>query len=654
MLEFLPFNKKKFRFFSLKRKWNTKDIEPHETFIDNLAQKKEQELGFSRKRLEVHLSRKVLYLFLIFSLLFLFVLLVRTFQLQVVQGDYYHNIAVRNVLSISSTQISRGVIYDCNYNQLVFNSPQHSLYFRNNTNNLPSEEDIIIVSKAINQSPQQLTKIIEESAGRSISIKRNLSHEELVQVETYINNIPGFYIDSTIGRNYIDSEYFSHIIGYIGKIDQDMLNKNNIKYTIHDYVGKMGIEKFYENELTRAGDTIKIIRDAAGNIKTEEIVEFTEDGTNVVLTIDAQLQKIAGEKITQKIEEEDLRNAALVAINPHTGGIMAMHSFPAFDNNLFQSSSNKGSIEEMFSSDNISFLNRSISAAYPTGSVIKPILAIAALEEKIITPDKKIYSPGYISIPNPWNPSQVTIFRDFQAHGWRDIREAIAVSSNVYFYAIGGGYEDQEGLGVTRINNYLNLFGWNDFTGIDLPGENKGFVPNPEWKKEVFNESWRIGDTYNLSIGQGYLSATPLQMANSYAALVNGGTLYVPHIVKQVIDDDQNILKEISPQVIRENFVSPENLQIVKEGMRKTVEIGTGRSLQVLPVTVGSKTGTAQTSRAGINHSWVTAFAPYDDPEIVIAIIVENVEGVTPIATHLARDILLEYFNEDGEVKNDE
>jgi penicillin-binding protein 2 len=623
---------------------NRKDIEPHEIFLDNLAQKKEEEFGTSKKRLEVSLPITTLRLFsfVVFSLFFL--LFGKSFQMQFVEGEYYKNLAKKNILSISTVQTSRGIIYDRNYNQLVYNAPQYNLYFNKRKLSLTKKEDFELISNIIDKDADSIISDIKENSSSVITIKKNLTHEELVQIKTKTDDLVGFYVNSTNSRDYKDGEIFSHIIGYTGKIDKEMLQSNPGKYTIHDYVGKTGIERYYEKYLTRVGQKTQVEKDVFGNIKSEEVISLPTEGENIVLTIDKNLQEIIEEKTREKLLEIGSRKAAVVVLNPNTGEILAMVSIPSYDNNLFQKNTSQEVFTTLFENEDGVFINRIISSGYPTGSVIKPLLAAAALEEGIITPEKKIHSPGYISIPNPWNPSEPTIFRDFQAHGWRDMREAIAVSSNVYFYAIGGGYEDQKGLGAERIRKYFSLFGWGEKTGIDIPGERDGFIPFPEWKKDSLNDFWRIGDTYNLSIGQGFLSTTPLQVAVSFSALVNGGKVLAPYLVKEIVNDDGEIIERKTPKVIRSNFISPKNLQVVKEGMKQTTVIGTARSLQTLPVSSGAKTGTAQTSKPGINHNWVSAFAPYDEPEIVITVIIEEVKGVTPVATHLARDILTEYF----------
>jgi penicillin-binding protein 2 len=229
------------------------------------------------------------------------------------------------------------------------------------------------------------------------------------------------------------------------------------------------------------------------------------------------------------------------------------------------------------------------------------------------------------------------------------MRQAIAVSSNIYFYTIGGGYEGQQGLGPTRIKKYLDLFGWEQKTGIDLPGEFKGFVPSPDWKKQKKNESWWDGDTYNLSIGQSDLQVTPLQVAVAYGAIANGGTLYKPQIVDKIISstDSSVVMQDFKPEVVSEKIINNEYLHIVREGMRDGVQKPNGSSfmLNSLPVAVAGKTGTAETGRAGYYNTWSSNFAPYDDPEIVFVATIEGVQGLRSATLPVAHDVLDYYFN---------
>jgi penicillin-binding protein 2 len=231
------------------------------------------------------------------------------------------------------------------------------------------------------------------------------------------------------------------------------------------------------------------------------------------------------------------------------------------------------------------------------------------------------------------------------------MRKAIAESCDVYFYTIGGGYKNQPGLGPSRIKKYLELFGWGNKTQIDLPGESEGFIPSPTWKKETKKENWWDGDTYNLSIGQGDILITPLQVATAFVAIANGGTLFQPQVVKQIIDNNKNVIEEIPSKILRENFIDPENLQVVREGMRMGVTgegapLASASSLNYLPVKVAVKTGTAETSKPNYYHKWITVFAPYDDPQIVLTIMIESVRDTQPTAIPVAKEVLNWYFGE--------
>jgi penicillin-binding protein 2 len=232
------------------------------------------------------------------------------------------------------------------------------------------------------------------------------------------------------------------------------------------------------------------------------------------------------------------------------------------------------------------------------------------------------------------------------------MRKAIAQSSNVYFYIIGGGYKDQKGLGPTKIKEYLDLFGWTKKTDIDLPFEAEGFVPDKEWKKNVLKEPWVDGDTYYLSIGQQYIQITPIEVVTSFAAIANGGTLLKPMIVKEIVDSNKNVIKEFKPEVIRANFISNENIEIVKEGMKKAVNgegapLASASILNSLPVSAAAKTGTAELGNDYFNN-WITVFAPADDPQIVITIMVEKVKGLRGVVLPVAKDILEWYFKRDN------
>ncbi|MFC1629889.1 penicillin-binding transpeptidase domain-containing protein, partial [Patescibacteria group bacterium] len=299
----------------------------------------------------------------------------------------------------------------------------------------------------------------------------------------------------------------------------------------------------------------------------------------------------------------------------------------------------------LLNNDQQPLFNRAIAGLYPTGSTIKPLIASAALQEKIIKPQKELHCQGGIMIPHRYDPDIIYSFKDWKTHGFTDTRKAIAESCNVYFYTIGGGYGNQEGLGPNKIKKYLEFFGWAETTDIDLPGEAKGSIPNPAWKKENKGENWWDGDTYNLSIGQGDILVTPLQVTAAFSAVVNGGYLLEPQVVQKIVDSEKNLVETKQIQIVRENFIDFENLKIIREGMRGTVTYGTATLLNSLPVEAAAKTGTAQSSKPDYFHNWITVFAPYDDPQIVLTIVIEDVKELQALPIPLAKEILNWYFS---------
>ncbi len=410
------------------------------------------------------------------------------------------------------------------------------------------------------------------------------------------------------------------------------------------------MEKSYEEVLRKNPGKLRVEKDALGNLISQEIISLPESGKSLVLWLDSELQTKMKEELEKQAKIVGTEKAVALAMDPKTGGILAMVSLPSFDNNLFQRGADQKALNSLLNDPEKILLNRVIAGLYPVGSTIKPLIASAALEEKIISPDKKINDDqGFIVIPNPWDSSSPTIKKDWTIHGWTDMRKAIAESCNVYFYTVGGGYEDQQGLGPTRIKKYLQLFGWGDKTGIDLLEEEiAGFVPDKEWKKKKYNEPWVDGDTYNLSIGQGFVKTTPLEVVTAFSAIANNGKLLQPQAVQKIVDSDKKPIEEFSPKIIRENFIDPANLQIVREGMRQAV---TGQNspqassivLNSLPVSAAAKTGTAELG-GDRYHNWVTVFAPYDDPQIVLTVMLENVKGVQAAALPVARSVLEWYF----------
>jgi len=626
------------------------EIEPNEVFLDKLAQKKEAELGISEQKFEVPLPKIALKGFFIFGLILFFLLFAKTVQLQVMENENLLAQSEENKFAMYQIQAERGVIYDRNLNQLVFNQPSFDLIV--DIRDLPESETEKLrvlkeVSQIVNLNLEELEKKIEESETSLVSVSEDLSHQTLIILETKIGDLAGFKILNNTVREYKDGEDFAHLIGYTGKIrGTEELREAPEFYSIFDYVGRDGLEKSYEATLRKNPGKLQIEKDALGKELSSKVIQLPEPGKNLVLWLDSGLQKKIKDELEKELKNVGSKKGVAVALDPKTGGVLALVSLPSFDNNLFQGGSNPQIIKNLLENPLSPLFNQVISGTFPTGSTIKPLIASAALEEKIISPEKKIYDPGYIEVPHQYNSEVTYKYLDWTVHGWVDLRKAIAESCNVYFYTIGGGYGEQEGLGPTRIKNYLSLFGWGQKTGIDLPGEAKGLLPDPSWKKDIKGENWWDGDTYHLSIGQGDLSVSPLQVAAAFAAIANGGKLLKPQVVQKIVDSDKNVIKEIKPEIIRENFIDPKNLQIVREGMRGAVFYGSSAILGNLMVKAAAKTGTAETSKEEIYHNWITVFAPYDDPQIVLTIMIEDVEGMQPAAARVARPVLEWYFGE--------
>jgi len=610
-----------------------KDIEPQEIFLDQLAQKKEAELGIRERKLEVPVSRKILRGIFFFIIVFLLILFAKTFQFQILENEKYSVLANENKFIFYSIKAERGVIYDSQGEQVVFNEPSFDLVL--DKDKLP--EDQSERTRVLEEISQIINQDYHEFENETLIVK-NLDHETLILLETKIAQFPGFQIERSSIRYYKEGSSFAHIIGYTGKESDE------------EYIGRDGLEKSYEEILRKNPGKTRVERDVYGNPLSKEIVSLPESGKSLVLWLDSGLEKKIEQVLGNILENTGAEKAVGVALDPKTGGVMALVSLPTYDNNLFSKGSDQQALGDLLVDPQQPLFNRAVSGLYSTGSVIKPLIALAALEEEIISPSKKINCEGGIIIPHRYDPEIVYEYKDWRVHGLTNMQKAIAESCNVYFYTIGGGYKNQQGLGPSTIKKYLELFGWGKETGIDLPAEADGLIPFPDWKKEVKGENWWDGDTYNLSIGQGDIKVSPLQVATAFVAIANKGILYKPQVVKQVIDKEKNLIEEIRPEVLRENFIDLGNIEIVRQGMRKAVTgqgspYASATLLNSLPVPVAAKTGTAETFRSNYYHNWIAVFAPYDDPEIVLIIMIENVKDLQAAALPTAKEVLQWYFS---------
>ena len=472
-------------------------------------------------------------------------------------------------------------------------------------------------------------------------VLKNLNNQEITRILPLIDKHDSLSLEATRVRSYPFGEMFSHIVGYIARVNREDIQQGG--YSFIDYVGRQGVESTFNDQLRGVDGVFRKYIGSRGNIEGESLVQEPEQGGTVVLTINFDLQKIIYEELKRTIEQEEGIDAGtVVVLDPRNGAVRAMVSMPAFDPNFFQQGPTQEQVQAYFSLDTVSLLNRATWGEYPSGSVIKPLIAVGALEEDIIDPTTKVTTRGYITVPSVYDSNVSWTFPDWKNHGVVDMSRAIAVSSNVYFYTVGGGYNNIKGLGIAGIVKWLNTFYWGQNLGINFDNESAGVVPTPEWKRRNKGQEWYIGDTYNTAIGQGDILVTPLQIVTSLGAVVNGGSLYKPYVVDRV-ENIGNAGTAYFSDVLAQDIAKQESLNVVKQGMRQAVLEGSSRLLQSVPVQVAGKTGTAQAGNEN-NHALFAGFVPYQDPEFVFVALLEKGQESTK-AVILARDILQRYYS---------
>jgi penicillin-binding protein 2 len=431
-------------------------------------------------------------------------------------------------------------------------------------------------------------------------------------------------------RRYVVLDGLSHLVGYVKYPSKD----NSGIYYEEVFKGKDGVESYYDEALTGQNGVKLTETDATGKVQSESILTPPTDGVNLILSIDSKIQSKLFNTIKQTTSDRGFTGGAGVIVDVRNGEILALTSYPEYNQNLLTDGSDHRSISSLLNQSGKPFLNRAISGLYIPGSIIKPFIAMGVLQEQVIDPLKQILSTGSISIPNPYDPTKKTIFRDWKAHGWVDMRHAISESSDEYFYTVGGGNGDQKGLGIDNISKYVRMFGFGNPTGINLFGEQGGNVPSQEWKRNTFDgEPWRLGDTYNSSIGQYGFQITPLQVVRGISAFANGGTLVTPTVL---LNDPVNDSKSTFLSFSKDNF------QVVRDGMHLSAIEGTAKGLNISGLSIAAKTGTAElgVTKVFVN-SWVIGFFPYENPRYAFAVLMEKGPKSNSIgATYVMRTLL--------------
>ncbi len=414
------------------------------------------------------------------------------------------------------------------------------------------------------------------------------------------------------GRFYAPIKGLAHVVGYV---KYPLVDKSGVYYEL-DYRARDGVERAYDAEL-KGNNGLKLREtDVLGNVTSESIIEKPTDGQTLVLSIDARVTEVLHGAIASLATSNGFVGGAAVIMDVRTGEILALTSYPEYGQNALTSGLDQKSFNLLINDKRNLFLNRAVGGLYTPGSIIKPIIALAALNENLISPGKEILSTGSITVPNPYDSSKPSIFGDWKAHGWTDMREALAVSSDTYFYSIGGGFKDQKGLGITLIDKYLNQFALAEATGIELGGEVRGLIPTPEWKAATFDgDIWRLGDTYITTIGQYGTQMTPLNAARFVAAIANKGNILKPSLK----------IGGLREPIERKVLFQEEDWRVVHEGMREGVTYGTSVGLNVSYVSAAGKTGTAEIGAGkAYVHSWSVGFFPYETPRYAWAVVMEK------------------------------
>ncbi len=411
-------------------------------------------------------------------------------------------------------------------------------------------------------------------------------------------------------RIYIDGGGFAHLLGFVKYPGKDS-SGNFYSYYI---LGQDGIEKYYDEKLRGANGAKLTEVTVKGVIESQSTLEPPQNGEKINLSIDSEVEQELYRQIESAAENSGFVGGAGVIMDVHTGEVIAMASYPDYNSNIMSDGTDRSKIVEYLQGKRQPFLDRVITGLYAPGSIIKPFIALGILQEKIINPIKEIFTIGYLSLPNPYNPDNPTIFKDWKNHGSVDMRRALAVSSDVYFYITGGGFMGQKGLGIDKIDEYVFKFLFGESTSGFFEGPD-GTVPTQEWKKETFDgEAWSVGNTYHTAIGQYGFQVTPLQIARAMTGIATEGTIVEPVIIK----DEQGKKTPVEK-------IDKQNYKIVKEGMRQAVTDGTAIALNIDGVEVAAKTGTAELGSAKSKvNSWVEGFFPYDEPKYVFALVLEN------------------------------
>ena len=588
---------------------------------------------------EVVLRSRFLFFHAVIVLSFL-VLIAQLWRMQIVEGSQYVERADANRIRRLTIPSIRGIVYDRNGTPLIKNVPSFAAAAV--IGDIPEAESQRILNTVAMILAVPVTDIeqkmkLAKNEGRLFTptiIKSNLNEYSAHVLKERASELPGVKVVVQPQRHYLGGDTMSHVLGYVGHISaEEYAALKNDGYDLNDTIGKTGVEASYEKELRGQPGWEDVEVNAHGVSSDTLAVKQPKDGYNLRLSIDLSLQQ----EMTRLLQEgtRGSNYASAMAMDPSTGRVLGMVSIPSYDNNVFTAARDDDAIQSLLDDPNLPLINYSVGGRHPPGSVFKLITGLAALQEGIATPSTTITSTGSISVANQYDPRIRYIFRDWAALGTMNFYRGVAMSSDVYFYYLAGGFNDFKGLGADRLANYARTFGLGRPTGIDLPNEIDGLVPDPEWKEEALKESWLLGDTYHMGIGQGYMAITPIQMLVATSTIANRGYLVQPQIVEDISTANGEIIRPFMPKIGGKLPISESNFGHVIEGMRQAVEVpgATAAKSRIPGIRIAGKTGSAEfgeiSRRTGQleTHAWYVGFAPIDDPKIAVVVFAQRGSG---------------------------
>ncbi|MCR5439980.1 penicillin-binding protein 2 [Selenomonas sp. WCT3] len=557
------------------------------------------------------------------------VLIGRAGYLQIYQGEYYSELAEGNRIRIIPSMAPRGTFYDCNGELLVQNRPGFTVSLLPLT--APISEDVIErLSELIKVPVEDIKKKIAMHSGFDpIRIKADVTPDIVTIIEEQKENYPGVVIEVLPIRDYMNKQEAAHTYGYVSEInDMELEKMKDDGYKTGDIIGKFGLEKIYDKELRGENGGQQVEVDVSG--RPVEILGKKDPvpGDDLYLTIDKNLQAAAEKAVDEQLKAINAHAAAAVALNPQTGEILAIVSRPAFDPNLFAHGISTKDWNALNNNPYHPMDNKAISGEYPPGSTFKIVTGTAALTEGVVSPEELINDTGRHWIIPKGNS-------EGEALGLINFRQAMAHSDNVYFYEMGNR------LGIDRLEKYARMFGLGKRTGIDLPYEASGLVANRRYKELNFEDGeWYLSETFDAAIGQGFNLVTPLQAAMVMGEIAADGKRYRPHVVKRIVGPDGKVIKDFQPELLSTLDVDPNVIKLVQDGLHDVTKYGTAASaFQGFTIDIAGKTGTAENSH-GRDHGWFVAYGPFNNPNIVVAVIVEQGGFGAQSAVPIGRKIL--------------